>query len=183
MFPLQRFILDIPLHFISRPLLCQLHRLQSQSSYRHHGNHLNCPWKSCSPNSNLFLTIRETAAVEDASIFWPFLDSLSKPELAKYDTEKEYYERVLQLLHNEFLTDPVTLGSFELGLSLHTAAPKIEAYYQFYNTSVVTSLGKYDESCTSWVHWQGKQICSPDNLETTLRESTTERRYIDMNSR
>jgi Thioredoxin-like domain len=167
-------------HFCSS--LCSLyqpHRHRSQSNYRHHGIHLNCPWKSCTtsfqgPTSD---KIRETAAVENASIFWPFLDSLTTPELVKYDVEKDYYERVVKLLHDEFFTDPVTLGSFELGLSLHTAAPKIEAYYQYYRTSVVSSLDKYDESCDNWVHWRGEQICSPDNLEATLKGSTNGPRY------
>jgi UDP-glucose:glycoprotein glucosyltransferase len=105
------------------------------------------------------------------------LDSLSNPELGKISTEKEYYEKALEILRAEFLTDPVTLGSFELGLSLHTAAPKIEAYYQFYNTSIVPSLsGKYKEECETWVFWRGEQICSPVGLEATLREENTEKR-------
>ena len=118
------------------------------------------------------LIIRETAAVENSSIYWPLLDALSNPVLGTLETEKEYYDQVLQLLGDEFLTDPVTLGSFELGLSLHTAAPKIEAYYQFYNSSVVPSLdGEYYELCETWIYWRGKQICSPDDIETTLRQA------------
>lgn len=82
------------------------------------------------------------------------------------------------MLRDEFLLDPVTLGSFELALSLHTAAPKIEAYYQFYNTSVLPSLGgKYHTSCETWVYWRGEQICSPDGLERILRQSSTAQRY------
>ena len=77
------------------------------------------------------------------------------------------------------MTDPVVLGSFELGLSLHTAAPKIEAYYQYYETSVVPSLTEYDESCESWVHWRGKQICRTNDLEATLRQSTGEQRCVE----
>lgn len=124
--------------------------------------------------------IRETAAVENSSIFWPLLDSLTQPELTKYDVAKEYYEKALQILRNDYMTDPVVMGSFELGLSLHTAAPKIEAYYQFYETNVVPSLTEHDESCQSWVYWQGKQICTPDDLETTLRQGTDEQRYLDI---
>jgi UDP-glucose:glycoprotein glucosyltransferase len=130
------------------------------------------------PHSQLHLTIRETAAVEDPEIFWPLLDSLTQPELGIYETEKEYYEKVLELLGDGFLSDPVTLGSFELGLSLHTAAPKIEAYYQFYNTSVVPSLeGNYYSSCETWVYWRGQQICSPDGLDNVLREQGTNPRW------
>ena len=78
------------------------------------------------------------------------------------------------------MTDPVILSSFELGLSLHTAAPKIEAYYQFYDTNVVPSLTEYDESCQSWVYWSGKQFCTTTDLDATLRQGTDKRRYIDM---
>ena len=72
------------------------------------------------------------------------------------------------VLRDDFLRDPVTLGSFDLGLSLHIAAPKIEAYYQFYETSVVPSLKSYDESCENWVLLGGQQICSPDKLGELL---------------
>jgi UDP-glucose:glycoprotein glucosyltransferase len=75
--------------------------------------------------------------VENSTIFWPLLDSLADLKLVPEITEKDFYENVLRTLKDEFLTDPVTLGSFELGLSLHTAAPKIEAYYQYYRSSVV----------------------------------------------
>lgn len=123
--------------------------------------------------------IRETAAVENYSIFWPLLDSLTQPELAECDNAKEYYEKAIRILQTDYMTDPVVLGSFELGLSLHTAAPKIEAFYQFYETNVVPSLSEYDESCQSWVYWRGKQICTPDDLDTTLRQGTDEQKYID----
>lgn len=155
-----------------------MHHLHpSPSNYKHHGNRLNCPWKFCILHSQRLLTVSETAAVENPDIFWPLLDSLSQPELGTYETEKEYYEKVLESLGNEFLSDPVTLGSFELGLSLHTAAPKIEAYYQFYNTSVVPSLeGNYYTACETWVYWRGQQICSPDGLESILREPGTDKK-------
>ena len=102
---------------------------------------------------------------------------MTQPELGTYETEKEYYEKVLELLGDKFLLDPVTLASFELGLSLHTAAPKIEAYYQFYNTSVVPSLeGNYYTSCETWVYWRGQQICSPDGLERILKDPGTDKK-------
>jgi UDP-glucose:glycoprotein glucosyltransferase len=107
---------------------------------------------------------RETAAVEDAGIYWPLLERLSSAEFRTYTTEKEYYERVSSVLQKDFLRDQVTLGSFDLGLSLHIAAPKIEAYYQFYETNVVPSLASYDESCENWVLLGGEQVCSPDKL-------------------
>ena len=84
------------------------------------------------------------------------------------NTEKEYYDAAVKTLKEEFLVDPVSLGSFELGLGLHTAAPKIEAYYQFYNTSVIPSLEAFDKNCEDWVYFMGKQICTPEGLESSL---------------
>ena len=116
--------------------------------------------------------------MEEPSIFWNLLDSLSKSELGTYETEREYYGRVVQLLREEFLTEEVTLGSFELGMSLHTAAPKIEAYYQFYNTSVIPSLNdKYYDNCETWLYWRGEQICSPDKLALKFLPARPTERY------
>ena len=114
---------------------------------------------------------RETATVEDPGIYWALLDTLSSRELREYSTEKAYYERVSKILQDKFLSDPVTRGSFELGLSLHVAAPKIEAYYQFYEKNVVPSLAAYDPQCENWVYWHGKQICSPTDLDVLLSSS------------
>lgn len=131
------------------------------------------------PPSRSILTISETASVENATVFWPLLDSLADLNLGPEMTEKEFYERVLRTLKDKFLSDPVTLGSFELGLSLHTAAPKIEAYYQYYRSSVVPSVGEsYDDACEAWVHVNGRQICRLEDLESAIAQSSTTQRYI-----
>jgi Thioredoxin-like domain len=131
-------------------------------------------------NSNSYH--RETAAIENSSIFWPLLEALSKKDILSFQTDREYYTRALDLLRDEFLTDSVTLGSFELGLSLHNAAPKIEAYYQFYNTSVVPSLGDKYISCDTWVYWRGQQLCAGEGLETRLRDAPPENLYSVLKS-
>ena len=57
-------------------------------------------------------------------------------------------------------TEGVSL--FEFALSIHSAAPRIEAHYQFYNATVEKSLGKgQDAACPIWVHFNDKQYCSP----------------------
>ena len=133
------------------------------------------------PESTTYsLTSRETASVENVTAFWPLLDSLSQLKHDEYVTEKRYYNEVLHILSQEYVNDPVALASFELGLSLHTAAPKIEAYYQFYDTNIVPSLVKYNDSCQSWVQWRGEQVCMPSDLERMLQQSTRERRYVNV---
>ena len=57
------------------------------------------------------------------------------------------------------------LSSFDFALSIHSAAPRIEAYYQYYNTSVVPLLGDSEQDrCQSWVYagFSGQRFCSPD---------------------
>lgn len=57
--------------------------------------------------------------------------------------------------------DAETLSSFNLGLSLRTTAPRIEAHYQYYHNSVEPILSEDDVSCPVWVLFGGKKYCSP----------------------
>ena len=60
------------------------------------------------------------------------------------------------------VADPEALSSFQWALSIHAAAPRIEAHYQYYNTSIQSSLMvAQDAACPIWVHAEGKQYCSP----------------------
>jgi UDP-glucose:glycoprotein glucosyltransferase len=61
------------------------------------------------------------------------------------------------------INDPESLSSFKFGLSVRSAAPRIEAHYQYYNTSVEPSMmAAQDAVCPVWVYMDGKQYCSPD---------------------
>jgi UDP-glucose:glycoprotein glucosyltransferase len=68
------------------------------------------------------------------------------------------------LLENDgHITDRETLSTFRFALSIHSAAPRISAHYQFYNTSVEPSLqGEQGTGCETWVAFNGKQHCSPE---------------------
>lgn len=60
------------------------------------------------------------------------------------------------------ITDQDALSSLQFALSIHSAAPRIEAHYQYYETSVATSLMiAQDAACPVWVYFDGKQYCSP----------------------
>jgi UDP-glucose:glycoprotein glucosyltransferase len=62
------------------------------------------------------------------------------------------------------------LSSFDLALSMHSTAPRLEAHFQYYNTAVQPKLGQEDEeACESWVHvpWSGQRFCSPDLSESS----------------
>jgi UDP-glucose:glycoprotein glucosyltransferase len=60
------------------------------------------------------------------------------------------------------MADPETLSAYQFALSMRASAPRIEAHYQYYHTAVEPSLkAKEDISCPVWVHFDGKQYCSP----------------------
>ena len=78
-------------------------------------------------------------------------------------TDQELYKTFLEVLEDDgHIRDPDALSSFQLALSIHSAAPRIEAYYHYYDTSVQPSLMiAQDAACPVWVHFDGKQYCSP----------------------
>lgn len=61
------------------------------------------------------------------------------------------------------------LSTFKLALSLRTAAPRIEAHYQYYDSAAEPSLQGSKETCPEWILANGKQYCSPDLAEAGAR--------------
>lgn len=53
-----------------------------------------------------------------------------------------------------------SLSTFKLALSTRSAAPRIEAHYQYYHTGVQPSLNSDQKGCDAWVLLDGKQYCS-----------------------
>ena len=106
---------------------------------------------------------RETAALENATSYFPILDKIAEGYFADFSTEKDLYAAFLQILQDDgHLLSADALSSFQLSLSVHAAAPRIEAHYQYYTTSVESSLMvAQDAACPLWVHFDGKQYCSP----------------------
>ena len=104
---------------------------------------------------------RETAAQENESCYFPLLNRIAEGTFADL-TEEKTYERFLETLRNDGHLDRDGISLFQYALSIHSAAPRIEAHYQFYNSTVEKSLGKgQDAVCQIWVHFNEKQYCSP----------------------
>lgn len=113
----------------------------------------------------LWLTppLRETAAQENSSAYFPLLDRIADGAFDEATTDKELYERFLQVVQDDgHITDAEGLSSFQFALAIHSAAPRVEAHFQYYNTSVQTLLSGAEEGCENWVHFNGKRYCSPD---------------------
>jgi UDP-glucose:glycoprotein glucosyltransferase len=107
-------------------------------------------------------TVRETAAEENATAYYPILDRVSEGYFNEKNTEQELYTTFVDLLRSDgHITEPEALASFELALSVRSAAPRIEAHYQFYRTSVEPSLvAEQTKDCEIWASFHGKQYCS-----------------------
>ena len=115
----------------------------------------------------------ETAAEENSTCYFPLLDRIAEGYFAEAITDHELYTSFLHLLRDDgHITDPESLSSFQFALSIHSAAPRIEAHYQYYNTSVEPSLSAAEfTECPVWVHFEGKKYCSPE-LERAQQDVT-----------
>jgi UDP-glucose:glycoprotein glucosyltransferase len=106
---------------------------------------------------------RETAAEEDDTVYFKILDRIADGYFKDAKTDKELYDKFLRLLKSDgLITDSELLSSFELALSVHNAAPRIEAHYQFYKSSMEPLMKKSGApECDTWLEFAGKQFCSP----------------------
>jgi UDP-glucose:glycoprotein glucosyltransferase len=104
----------------------------------------------------------ESAAEENSTSYFPLLDRIADGTFEDSATEKELYDRFLQVVYEDgHLRTAEALSSFKLSLAVRSSAPRIQAHYQFYNTSVQHSLMvAQDAVCPVWVHLEDKQYCS-----------------------
>ncbi|KAJ5235324.1 uncharacterized protein N7469_004492 [Penicillium citrinum] len=113
-------------------------------------------------SSPYLVELLESAAEENATAYFPLLDRIAGGAFDDAITEKELYDRFLQVVHEDgHLGTAESLSSFKLSLAIRSPAPRIQAHYQFYNTSVQQSLmAAQDAACPVWVHYDDKQYCS-----------------------
>lgn len=89
------------------------------------------------------------------------LDRLADGHFAQATTDKALYEKFLEVLREDgHFNSADALSTFKLALSTRTAAPRIEAQYQYYETAVKPRLSGSQEGCDAWVLLEGKQYCS-----------------------
>jgi UDP-glucose:glycoprotein glucosyltransferase len=111
----------------------------------------------------LLIEFRETAADENSTSYFPLLDRIADGYFSESSTDKELYERFLRVLKDDgHMPDAESLSSYQFALSMRSAAPRIEAHYQYYHTAAEPSLvGEKATSCPLWVLLSNKQYCSP----------------------
>ena len=124
-----------------------------------------------------FLTLtnaRETAADENTTSYFPLLDRIADGYFDEARSDEQLYILFRDCLQEDgHLSTPEDLSSFDLALSLHAAAPRIEAHYQYYNTAQKPLLGSEDSvRCENWVHvpFSGHRYCSPDLVKESAQE-------------
>lgn len=115
---------------------------------------------------------RETAGQENASSYFPLLDRIADGYFAsagyfsRAKTDKDLYDSFVDLVQKEgHITSAESLSTFKLALSTRSAAPKIEAHYQYYQTGVAPSLKDGQDGCDTWMSFHGQQYCSPESEE------------------
>ncbi|KAF2858885.1 glycosyltransferase family 24 protein [Piedraia hortae CBS 480.64] len=120
------------------------------------------------PAPPYLLELLETAAEENSTAYHPLLDRIANGYFDGTATEQSLYTKFRNLLQQDGHLSRADLSSFDLAMSLHSAAPRIEAHFQYYNTTVRPRFGDDGcESCWAWVPSTGKRFCSPDMDSST----------------
>ncbi|KAI9791490.1 MAG: hypothetical protein M1816_003834 [Peltula sp. TS41687] len=130
------------------------------------------------------LELLEAAAQENQTAYFPLLDRIADGYFLGAETDEHLYKAFLEVLQDDgHISDEDTLSSFKLAASLHSAAPRIEAHYQFYNTSVEPLIGGIQgNDCSTWVHFGGKRYCSPaldESQGDVVGQKSTSERQLD----
>ncbi|KAL2151611.1 hypothetical protein VTH82DRAFT_6709 [Thermothelomyces myriococcoides] len=122
---------------------------------------VNVALKAAFPSPPYLVELLETAASENATTYFALLDRIAQGQFLEATTDKALYEKFIEVLREDGHMDAETLSTFKLGLSMRTAAPRVEAHYQFYATAVEPSLPDNQDECGQWFLVAGKQYCSP----------------------
>jgi UDP-glucose:glycoprotein glucosyltransferase len=106
---------------------------------------------------------RETVADERPSVYFRILDRIAEGYFNDATTDEQLYKKFVRLLENtNLITDPEGLSTFKLALSIRNSAPRIEAHYQYYRTTIEPLLEKSKaKDCVAWLEFTGRQFCSP----------------------
>jgi UDP-glucose:glycoprotein glucosyltransferase len=107
--------------------------------------------------------------MEEPDAFFPLLDALTDPDAFPGKEEVSHEAQQQRALHTAlsvgYLSTPGALEIVRAHLGLHSATPKIVAFYQHYLEKYeVRPASNETERCGSWVEWYGGVICEVDEL-------------------
>jgi UDP-glucose:glycoprotein glucosyltransferase len=113
-------------------------------------------------------------ADERPSVYFRILDRIAEGYFNDATTDERLYKKFVRLLENtNLITDPEGLSTFKLALSIRNSAPRIEAHYQYYRTTIEPLLDKSKaKDCVAWLEFTGRQFCSPqfEKEDATLED-------------
>ncbi|KAG0997777.1 hypothetical protein G6F28_002581 [Rhizopus arrhizus] len=128
---------------------------------------LVAPWTA----PDFLLEIAETAALSNETNYYKLIDELVQiQQNASSWTHQEIYNKAVERVTS---LDKDDVDFFKLSLALHEAAPKIEAYNQYYQQAILPSLVEYDDQCDVWVQVDNKQACSLEALIEALKNTNS----------
>lgn len=114
------------------------------------------------------LLSREAVSIEDPDAFFPLLHAVTDASVFPLPSERSSpahaHQHVLETaLALDYLAEPGAYVSAEMHVALHSASPKLEAFYQYYADHHATRT-EGRTSCGSWVDWYGEVVCDAETL-------------------
>ncbi|KAI0676218.1 glycosyltransferase family 24 protein [Trametes maxima] len=127
---------------------------------------VNVDLRTSWPAQPLLLESIEAVTIEEPDAFFPLLDAVTDPDVfplpSGRSSSEHQQQHVLQTaLSLDLLSQPGAYVSAEMHVALHSASPKLEAFFQYYNDH---HSARIDEDCGSWVDWYGQVVCDVDTL-------------------
>ncbi|KAI0641470.1 glycosyltransferase family 24 protein [Trametes meyenii] len=118
------------------------------------------------PAEPLLVESIEAVTIEEPDAFFPLLHAVTDPDVFPLPPDRSSSEHqhrhVLQTaLSLDLLGQPGAYVSAEMHVALHSASPKLEAFFQYYNDH---HAARIDEDCGSWVDWYGQVVCDINTL-------------------
>ena len=118
-------------------------------------------------HSSLIELLRETVALEYPDKFFNFLDQLSDSTLL---ANNDGHEPLLELaLTSGVIEDTEALARIRMNLALAFATPKLEAFYNYFESSHREDTVP---ACESWVDWYGTVACDTETLDALVTQES-----------
>lgn len=112
----------------------------------------------------------ETVHDENRTAYLPLLRLLNSARTKGMTSEQTLSTAVQLISEHQLLPE---LSTFHLALALHTAIPRIEAAYSWYESNVDESKLSV-KGCSSWVEWRGEGFCESESLSLAMENGPRE---------
>ncbi|KAI1789267.1 glycosyltransferase family 24 protein [Ganoderma leucocontextum] len=120
----------------------------------------------------ILLESLESVAIEEPYSFFHLLDGITDPSVFPLPKDKSSPEHAHKhvfdiALAMDHLAAPGAYVAAEMHAALHSASPKLEAFYQYYNdhhAARMRAFGRSGQECESWVDWYGEIVCDAKTL-------------------